>query len=128
MSWLKKNKKLVLILLIILGVYSVYKYMYKPPISIEVAAVSFTGNAMELLEKSNKDFRVWNQKIVEVKGIVTSKDVKGITLNEQVYCQLKNTNALLQIEKQQEIQIKGRVIGYDDLLEELKLNECILIK
>lgn len=128
MNWLKENKKFVITLLIILGIYNVYRYIYKSHITIEEVTVSFTGNAIELLEKSNNGFTIWNQKVVEINGIVTSKDTKGITLNNQVYCQLKDNVVLLNIVKKQEVEIKGRVIGYDNLLEELKLNECILIK
>lgn len=128
MSWLKKNKFLLLIVIIVLGAYSGYKYAYKPHKTIEELAINYKGSATEFISKASSNFTDWETKVVEINGTITSKDQGGVMLNEQIYCQLKDSTRLAKLTENQKIQIKGRVIGYDDLLEELKLNQCILTK
>ncbi|MBA6157314.1 hypothetical protein H3Z83_12420 [Tenacibaculum sp. S7007] len=126
MNWLKRNKLLVILLILLAGGYSAYKYSYKPHETIEELAIDFNGNATEFLQKASQNFANWNTKIVEISGEVTAKDENGFTLNNQIYCQLKNIEDNSSIKENQTIKIKGRVIGYDDLLDELKLEQCIL--
>ena len=126
MSWLKKNKLLVLVLIIAFAGYSSYKYAYKPHETIEESTSIFKGEASSFMQKANENFNNWNSKVVTIAGKVTSIDKEGITLNEQIFCQFKNSKDILLIKENTLIQIKGRVIGYDNLLDELKLNQCIL--
>ncbi len=126
MNWLKKNKLLALLLIVALVGYSAYKYAYKPHKTIEELSIEYTGNATELLSKIKEDTNIWNSKIVELSGKITSIDTDGITLNEQIYCQFKEPLKTKHLKENQTIKIKGRVIGYDDLLDELKLEQCII--
>lgn len=64
-------------------------------------------------------------KAVEISGKVTSVNENVITLDEKVSCQLLISEKV-QINSQ--LKIKGRVTGYDDLLEELKLDQCLIVK
>ncbi|WP_299716002.1 hypothetical protein [uncultured Tenacibaculum sp.] len=126
MNWLKKNKLLVGIGLFPLIVFLGYKYTYKPHKTIENLVPVYTGNAIEFLQKASLDFKQWNTNIIEITGQVTGIDTKGITLDNKIFCQLKHVKKLSILSQNQKITIKGRVVGYDDLLEELKLNQCIL--
>ncbi|WP_299681615.1 hypothetical protein [uncultured Tenacibaculum sp.] len=126
MNWLKKNKLLIGISFFILIVFLGYKYTYKPHKTIENLTSIYTGNSIEFLQKASLDFKQWNTKIIKISGQVTAIDTKGITLDNQIFCQLKNVEKLSILNLNQKITIKGRVVGYDDLLEELKLNQCIL--
>lgn len=126
MNWLKRNKILLTLLIVFFGAYSTYKYVYRPHKNIEKLATNFTGNCNEFLSKIKEDTNIWNSKIVELSGKVTSIDKNGITLNKQIYCLFKEPLKTARLKKNQTIKIKGRVIGYDDLLDELKLEQCIL--
>ena len=126
MNWLKKNKFLVLLLIIAFGGYSAYEYVYKPHKMIEELTTEFIGNSTELLSKIKVDVNIWNSKIVELSGQITSIDQNGVTLNEQIYCQFKEPLKTSALKENQTIKIKGRIIGYDDLLDELKLEQCII--
>jgi hypothetical protein len=126
MNWLKRNKILALLLIIAFGGYSGYKYVYKPHKSIEESSIEFTGNSTEFLSKIKEDTNTWNSKIIELSGKITSIDTDGVTLNEQIYCQFKDVLEVSTLKENQTIKIKGRVIGYDDLLDELKLEQCII--
>ena len=64
-------------------------------------------------------------KAVEISGKVTSVNENVITLDEKVSCQLLISE---KVEIDSQVKIKGRVTGYDDLLEELKLDQCLIVK
>ncbi len=132
----KKNKIVVgIILLVILGVvafpfvknYFVYSYG-KRDVQSETAAFTittknivaeFTANA----EASNKKYL---EKPVAVSGTITSVNDKEVILDETVNCNLLAVDTSLK--EGQAVTIKGRVVGYDDLLGELKLDNCNLNK
>lgn len=132
MNLLKKNKwlifLLVLTLVLTLGGFVVYQYVYQSHKTTEELNAEFTGTAIDFLSHVQNDFDQWNGKAIELSGKITTKDDKGIILNEQIYCQFREDVNLADnnIQEHQNIKIKGRVIGYDDLLEELKLDQCII--
>ena len=127
MSLSKRNKWVLAILIIgIVIAYAGYRYAYKPHKTIESLAIDFSGNSDSFLIKIKEDASVWQNKVVVLSGTITNSDGKGITLSNQIYCQFREDVDVTSIQNKQEIKIKGRVIGYDDLLEELKLDQCII--
>ena len=112
MNLSKKNKFIVFLLAICCSGYVYYTHLMKPPASIESRQVAFTNE--------------WLNNIVVLEGVLTSKDENGITLNNRIYCQFSTRQKIVVAE--QTLQIKGRFIGYDDLLNELKLDQCIIQK
>jgi len=128
MSLLKKNKFILIFLffILVLGGYSAYKYTYKPHPSLADKTVAFSGSAEDFLEKVKTDDVKWQDVVVELTGIITQIDIKGITLNNNIYCQLEHSKAITTLQKGKIITIKARMIGYDDLLEEIKLDQTII--
>ena len=126
MSLSKKNKFIITILLVfsVIG-FTIYTYAMRPPTAIENKKIDFSGASDELLLNILDDTKAWQDKIVVVSGEVTNIDDKGIMLSSKIYCQLKQLTDLQKINPSSNISIKGRIIGYDDLLEELKLDRCI---
>ena len=105
---------------------AIYAYAMQAPTKIESKKVDFTGTSDQLFLKILEDPAAWQDKIVVISGKVTSLDDKGILLSASIYCQLKDTTVLKKINPTNDISLKGRIIGYDDLLEELKLDQCII--
>ena len=127
MNLSKKNKLVIIIVLVIaFGVGAIYAYVMKAPAKIESKKVDFSGTSDQLLIKILEDPAAWQDKIVVISGKVTSIDDNGILLSASIYCQLKDTTVLKKINPTNDISLKGRIIGYDDLLEELKLDQCII--
>lgn len=125
----KKGKWLLLVLaIVVIGGYAGYRYAYQPHETTENKEVDYSGSSNAFLEKVSADANVWLNKAVEISGNITAIDEKGITLSENIYCQFREDNVVQRLQKGQKIRIKGVVIGYDDLLEELKLNQCIIQK
>lgn len=127
MSLSKRSKIIIFILLAgIVVAFGVYKYAMQPPESIESKKVDATVSAEEFLSEVQKDFAVYEDKIVVLTGTISSFDGNSIILNDQIYCQFKDDLSSMTFEENQKITIKGHVLGYDDLLEEVKLDECII--
>ena len=127
MSLSKKSK--IFFGIVIVGIITatvVYFYAMQPPKQIESKKVDFTGSSDSFLSEVQKDFAVWQDKVVLLTGTITTADENGIILSNQIYCQFREDVDKTAIQPNQEIKLKGRVIGYDDLLEELKLDQCII--
>ncbi|MDY8137983.1 hypothetical protein [Aquimarina sp. 2201CG5-10] len=127
---LQKKARIVALLLIAIPITGIilYKIIYKPHVTIEEEKLKFIGVSDDLIKKVQSDAISWNGAIIQISGKISSKDNKGIALNANIYCQLKYENELLNLQEGQPVIIKGRIIGYDDLLEELKLDKSIIIK
>lgn len=128
MSLSKKIKIAVGVIAFVLSsAYIVKSIIYKPHTLIEQQEAVYKGAALEFLESVKVDASQWQDKVVELSGKITSKDNQGFMLNNAIYCQLDTIENLIAVNENQDISIKGRIIGYDDLLEELKLDKSIII-
>lgn len=127
MSLKKRNKWLIFILIILLTFMVIgYNYVYKSHKTTEELATNFKGKSNDFILLVNKKSSKWINKTVELSGEITEKDALGVVLNNSIYCQFIKTTNTNDFKPNQIITIKGVVVGYDDLLEELKLNQCII--
>jgi hypothetical protein len=121
-------KKVVFILLVILCVlFLSYNYLYHEhrDISNEKAVFSITGTKILQdfsVDESKANFKYLDKKVA-VKGKITSIDAlnKTIIIDEKVFVLLKKT---VEVKQNEVITIQGRVIGYDSLLEEIKIDQA----
>ncbi len=88
-------------------------------VSSEQITKEFTTN----INQANKKYL---EKAIAVQGVVTDIIENQIIIGNSVVCTFeKPTNS---IHKNQIITVKGRVVGYDDLMGELKLDQCFINK
>ena len=128
---MRKFFKILAILVVVL-VFGFFSYDYlmtgggrdleKEKSEFNISAVDifaeFSANAQTATTK-------YLNKAVEISGKVTSVNANVITLDEKISCQLLVSEEVL---LNNQVKIKGRVTGYDDLLEELKLDQCLVVK
>lgn len=127
MSLSKRSKIIIGILVVgVIAAVAVYQYSMQPPAEIESKKVDYTGTSDAFLAEVKKDFSAWQDKVVVISGNITNSDQSGVTLSNQIYCQLREDVNKTAIQENQMVKLKGRVIGYDDLLEEVKLDQCII--
>lgn len=125
-----KRKLIVLLVLLLLAVAG-YKYLYQDHRDIQkeqpeyVISSNFLAN--EFSQNSIEAEKKYLNKTIEINGVITEINITDITLNNSVFCQFVNTinNTL---KTNDNIIIKGRFIGYDDLLEQVKLDQCNVIQ
>ena len=86
-------------------------------VSSKAIVNEFTSNA----DASNKKYL---EKPVSISGVITSINDKEVILDNTVNCNF--LAAATTLKKNQKVTVKGRVVGYDDLLGELKLDQCNL--
>ena len=115
----------VVLIILLIGGISLYKYTYQEHKNIESSNVDFKITALELsldfgldAEKASEKYV---NKVIVVSGDVSELNPVSVMLNSVVLCYF--TNETEQV-KQGSLIIKGRCIGYDDLLEVVKLDQC----
>jgi len=124
-KYIKKIATGLLIFLVIL--FLSYKYLYHEhrDISNEKAIFSLTATEILqdfLLDESKANLK-YLDKSITITGKITNIDTKNntIVIDEKVFVLLKKIPVVKQSEV---IIVQGRVIGYDSLLEEIKLDQA----
>jgi hypothetical protein len=127
-----KKTKLVLASILSLGLvlFVSYKIMLTSGArDLETEKTEFTVSTKEIVNEFATDTSATTKylnKAIEIKGVVTQIEDKQLILDGVVICVMKN--AVTPENKDKKITVKGRFLGYDDLMGELKLDECSIIK
>ena len=80
----------------------------------------------EFIQNSAQAEQKYLDQTLLVSGLVTAIDSKSLTIENKVYAQFETLNSDLNVNDS--VTVKGRCIGFDDLLEEIKLDQCSIIK
>ncbi len=123
----KQRKFLILILILLVGGYLGYNYIYQDHRDIKSETPQLEITAPYLLErfKTNDGAALLN-KTITVTGVITSLEEDAVTLDESVYASFIEKMSELKVNEK--VQIKGRCIGYDELFNIVKLDQCSLLK
>ena len=118
---------LILLLIIVYAVWNKPHKNYsntKPNITIDSSNFinEFKTNSTLATEK-------YLNQIILVKGNVTDRLTKSVVLNNGIVCTLDSSSlkALGLIQINNEVSIKGRFVGFDDLFEEIRLDHCFIM-
>lgn len=122
----KRRKFLLLVTLIALVGYYGYNYMYKDHRDIMAEVSEIEIAAPYLLERfKNNDGKDLLNRTITVTGTITQLESNAITIDSNVHCSFRSeVGGFINGDA---IAIKGRCIGYDDLFEVVKLDQCLLI-
>ena len=129
---MKKKLLIAVAILAILG-FAAFRILYKEHRDISTEDATFTMTVaklqQEFIEDGNNANLKYADKTIQIQGNVTSLDAAGNSLlvDEKLSAVLKEKlPASLQAGVM--ITLKGRFVGYDDLLEELKMDQVSIIK
>ena len=125
----KKNKALLIIvgaILLTAIVFGGSKYLFSAPTKAGDTTPEFIGQAQEFSYLVTHDLSFWVNKVVQLTGQVSEVTEDGILINGTIYCQFDNPVKLKTIAKNQSLTIKGKMVGFDELLMEIKLSQCII--
>ena len=123
------KKKIIFFILLLAVSISLYNYVYQDHRNIETESPEFKSTPEDIVNEFKLDALVsekkYLNKTIELTGIVTEINNTDLTLNNTIFCQFTENQTVTQ---NSEVKVKGRCIGYDDLLEQLKLDQCSIIK
>ncbi|WP_044403894.1 hypothetical protein [Lacinutrix sp. Hel_I_90] len=126
---MKKTNWIILVLILtgILAIFA-YNFVYQEHRNIESEATAFSSNADVFVSEFQEDATVaeskYLNKTVLITGVISEINSSNLTLNDAVFCSFSSENNLKEIKPNTKISIKGRCIGYDELLEQVKLDQC----
>ncbi|AXT54385.1 hypothetical protein D1815_00990 [Aquimarina sp. AD1] len=126
-------KKLLIVILILgIAAFVGYKYVYQSHRDIQEEKAEFTVDATDLVrefsESSDTASKKYLNKTIIVKGEVTEIETNSLMLNEAAYCTFDTDHNITASSLRSQYIIKGRCIGYDELLEVVKLDQASIIK
>ena len=129
MSLLRKSKIILTISLIIilsLIIRNTYNYVFASSKEVTEIIPEFKGHAYEFNYKVTDNISEWIGKVVQISGFITEVNNDGIILNESIYCQL-DKRSINKEKTNESVIIKGVFVGFDELLMEMKINQCIIL-
>jgi len=131
---MKKRKWIypLLVLIVAAGIIG-YNYIYQDHRDIKKEKAAFTVKATDLTAAFQNDETAATEKYlnqtIEVQGQLTGIDGTSLVLENVVFFALsENETVPNQTKLNTNVTLKGRCIGYDSLLEEVKLDQASLIE
>lgn len=126
------KKKLIIALLVIAAVaFGVYKYLYQEHRDISTEDVTYTETVSQVFDAFQKNDSLANAKYLDktiaISGKITNIDTqnKTITVDEKLVARC--TNGIPEnLKLKNNVSLKGRVVGFNDLLEEIEMDQCTI--
>jgi predicted negative regulator of RcsB-dependent stress response len=127
---MRKKIIIALILIAALGIVG-YNYMYKSHRDISAEDVAYSETVPQVFDAFAKNDSLANakylDKTIEIYGKITNIDLanKTITVDEKLTARCTNSIPN-NLKVQNTVTLKGRVVGYDDLVEEIQMDQCTI--
>ena len=129
MQFIKKYFPLIIIFL----ATAVYFIWNKPHKDYSNMKTDITISSLNFINAFKANSTLATEKylnqIIFVSGNTTDKLTKSVVLDNGVVCTLDSSSlkALRLIQINDNISIKGRFVGFDDLFEEIRLDHCFIM-
>lgn len=130
-----KRKKIVIVIASLLiatsaGIYFYYGFLFKEARNIESEVPDFQIAAIKLIEDYNnnpqKADSLYLNKTIEITGKITTATDSVIIVENSLFCLFSKKTKNQPINNN--VTVKGKCIGYDELFQEVKLDQCIINK
>jgi hypothetical protein len=127
----KKTKIVAFLLVILLVVSFTWFYVFyggARDLAAEEAEFTLSSKAItgEFVSDVAKATLKYSDKAIVITGKVTAVSDSIVTIDNTIICNFKIPD--ISIKNEQSISVKGRLVGFDDLMGELKLDECSINK
>ncbi len=126
-------KKLLFgVLFLAVAGFFLYNFVYKSHRDIRDEKAEFTVNASDLVKEflTNRDSssKKYLNKTIIVTGKLSEIEVNSLMLNEATYCTFDTNHNIPEADLNSQYSIKGRCLGYDELLEIVKLDQASIVE
>lgn len=127
-----KKKILILFTLLIVSLFVGYNYIYKSHRNIAVEKAEYIVSVNGLVDDFNQNDSLSNvkylDKTIDLKGRITNIDLSSNSIMIDDKMNVIFTDSIPKnISENQTINVKGRFIGYDDILKEFKMDQVSII-
>ena len=128
-----KKKLLIFVTVFIILAFIAYKILYKAHRDIATEKVTYSVSVDDIYTTFQVNEKSANakylDKTIEIYGKITNVDLpnKIITVDGKLLARFTN-NVQSDLKVQNVIALKGRLTGYDDLLGEIQMDQCTIIK
>ena len=119
-----KNKRIINLLVLVLMGVGGYFYAYKDHRNIATEGAVYTNTAVAIKDSIVQNNEAFLNQTVEVSGVVTSLEDNTLTLDDALVAQFE-TGYTAQLNQQ--LTLKGRCIGYDDLFGLVVLDQSTIM-
>jgi hypothetical protein len=121
------SKRLVLVVFVFfLGSIGLYLFIAKDHRNIEVEDVVYAVSAKQLMDdfenNHEKAILKYSNQTITVSGVAKQVSNRSLVFHDKIHCSFNDTFA--SVLPQSLITVKGRCVGFDDLLGEIKLDQC----
>jgi len=116
---------------LLLSIIALYFFLYQSHRDIASENVAFETSVSELSQRfiNNPDSSIatYANQTISIYGNVTALDLKqnSITLDDKLIA-LLTKEEIKKVKNGDLVKVKGRFIGYDELFEELRMDQCIV--
>lgn len=114
---------LIMILVVFLFTSKNHRIIHK-----EVSAYSLSSS--QLIYDFHQDYEAalikYSNQTITISGRVTQKLENSLVIQDKIHCVF--ANSVDDLKPPSSVTIKGRCVGYDDLLHEIKMDQCILLQ
>ncbi|GAB1858209.1 hypothetical protein MHTCC0001_30460 [Flavobacteriaceae bacterium MHTCC 0001] len=107
--------------------YSIYGYMYREHRHIASEDIDYTLSSNDLKNIMRVDTLSdqFIDKVIQTEGIITAVEQNSVLINDAIQVNFTNTDVSA-LQPQATLSIKGRCVGYDDLLEVVKIDQATI--
>ncbi len=123
------KKVLIAIIAVLVLAFIGYKFLYQNHRNIAEEKPKYQVDAGFIAAEFAKGDKAVQDKYLNqtllVKGIISEIHADYIIIEDKAYTAINTKD--LGLQKNKKIAVKGRCIGYDDLLEQVKFDQCTLI-
>jgi hypothetical protein len=119
----------------VIGGAAAYWYtFYKPHRNVQKEKSAFTLSSANLIDEFRADQPSATEKyidqVIEIGGTITDVNAGNAMLDGAVYCSFLEGELAKVVELGQgkSVKLKGRVIGFDELFGEVRLDQCAVIE
>ena len=120
-----KKKHIINLLVLVLMAFGIYYYAYKDHRDIATEGAVYTDTAVALKDSIVQNNEAFLNQTVEVLGVVTSLEDNNITLDDVIVAQFETGHTA---QLNQQLTLKGRCIGYDDLFEVVVIDQATIME
>lgn len=121
------KKVLPILLIIILIAGAVYWYVFhKPHRDLQNEDTAYSLNAPTLVQEFSANQAMadslYVDQLIALRGVISELEDRALILAPGVYCSLDSTATMPSLKVGDSVALRGRVLSYDELFEEVKMD------